>query len=343
MINLQREFLQFHDNIKLSFENAQLAEKRDLLLDILKQNICCEASLFSIFNQGSYAMHTGIKPEDSDYDIDVGLSFNINKNDYTDCTVVKKWVYDALATSTRNVEIRRSCVTVQYQKEKEPFYHIDFAVYAGQNDDEKLYIAKGKEFSSKDNKIWEPSDPKGLIENIQNRFEGDDAKQFRRVIRYLKKWKNHNFPSTGNCAPTGIALTVLAYNLFTIEKSRDWSKQTDTYNDFVALLNLAINIRSTFTTVWNSDDNKYYHSISVSLPVEPYNNLFEKMTGVQTEEFYQKIDKLISDLGEVKSKDKRSEACTILIRLFGENFPLTVDKSVVGTSESANEICNDYM
>jgi hypothetical protein len=75
--------------------------------------------------------------------------------------------------------------------------------------------------------------------------------------------------------------------------------------------------------------------ISVKLPVEPNNNLFEKMTEKQMESFYQKINSMVIKLDEVKAKEKRSDACSILVELFGDDFPVTVDKSMVGTSESA--------
>ena len=69
MVNLQDAFLEFHDNIKLDDENETLREKRDILLKVLKDHISDEAASYSTFNQGSYAMGTGIKPDNGDYDI----------------------------------------------------------------------------------------------------------------------------------------------------------------------------------------------------------------------------------------------------------------------------------
>lgn len=335
MVNLQKEFLEFHEEIKLSDENAILREKREILLNKLAKNICDEAATYSTFNQGSYAMGTGIKPEDDDYDIDVGIKFNINKDDYPDPVRVKKWVRDALEGHTKSVEIRRSCVTVTYQKDNDPIYHVDFAIYAASNDDGKMYISKGKEFSTEENRKWEISDPQGLITTIKEKHKDDDGKQFRRAIRYLKKWKIHNFSSDGNEAPTGISLTILAYNLFSVSKTFDWSKQKYIYDDFTAFYNLAVSIKNSFSYKWNEEDSQWYHTISINLPVEPYNNLFEKMTDKQLNRFYNKVETLITKLNEVKEKDKRSDACAILIEIFGEDFPSTVDKSIVGTSESA--------
>lgn len=336
MLDLQKEFIEFHDNIKLDDENKKLREKRDILLKKLKSNISKDAPSYTTFNQGSYAMGTGIYPEDDDYDIDVGIKFSISKDDYNDPVEPKKWIKDALDGHTKKVEIRRSCVTVTYQENGESAYHVDFAVYAADNADKKLYIAKGKPYSDKDHRYWEVSDPQGMIDTIKGKYSGDDAAQFRRIIRYMKKWKTHNFSSSGDSAPTGIALTILAYDDgFSIKKTYDWSTGKYVYDDFAALYNLVTNIRNRFSYSWSDEMEEMCHKITLNLPVEPYNNLFSKMTDKQMENFYQKIDKMLGKLDEVKEKTKRSEACTILTELFGEDFPVTVDKSMVGTSESA--------
>lgn len=335
MLNLQKEFIDFHDKIKLDDENTTLREKRDILLKKLKDKISEDAASYTTFNQGSYAMCTGIIPEDEDYDIDVGLKFSIDKDDYPDPIVPKKWVRDALDGHTKSVDIRRSCVTVTYQIDGESAYHVDFAIYAAENADGKMYIAKGKEFSSDENKKWELSDPQGLIDTVKGKYSGDDAAQFRRVIRYMKKWRTHQFSSGGNGAPTGISLTILAYDLFSVKKTYDWSTKKDVYDDFSALYDLVTSIKNAFSLTWNGEEKVWYHTISMNLPVEPRNNLFEKMTEKQMENFYQKLNSMITKLDEVKTKEKRSDACSILVDLFGEDFPVTVDKSMVGTSESA--------
>lgn len=334
MVNLQKEFIEFHDKIKLSDENETLREKRDILLKKLERNISEDAPSYTTFNQGSYAMGTGIKPEDGDYDIDVGLKFSIDKDSYSDPVEPKKWVKDALENHTKRVAIRRSCVTVTYQKDGEPEYHVDFAVYANNNKDGKMYIAKGKEYSDADHRYWEVSDPQRLINLLKKKFNGEDGKQFRRVIRYLKKWKDHNTQLEGNGAPTGISLTILAYNYFVISKTYDPFNAKYEYNDFAALKSLVGSIYGGFMLDYD-DDIGYYHYISTLLPVEPYSNLFEKMTKRQMEAFYCEVSSMHDELKRVEDQDKKSEACTILANLFGEEFPITVDKSYVGTSESA--------
>ena len=336
MANLQTAFKEFHDNIKLDNENEILREKRDILLRKLKDKISDDAASYASFNQGSYAMYTGIKPDDDDFDIDVGLEFSIEKDDYPDPVKVKKWVKDALDGHTKSVKIRRSCVTVQYQINSEPVYHVDFAIYAANNADGKLYIAKGKENSGEEYRKWEESDPKGLMNCIAERFtDSDERAQFRRIIRYFKKWSNVTFSSDGNSAPTGIALTVLAYDRFEVYKTFDSIASTYAYDDFSALLDLVNSIESAFTLKYDSDSASFFHDISVSLPVEPYSDLLTKMTMNQKETFYNKLVDLSSKLSTVEEKTLLADKCTILQDIFGEDFPIKTTRSAIGSSESA--------
>ncbi len=336
MVNIQSEFIQFHENIELSDETKELREKRDILLDKLKETIPAEAASYTHFVQGSYAMGTGIKPTNGDYDIDVGLEFDIDKDDYPDPVTIKKWVKEALDGHTKSVKIRRSCVTVTYQKDDEPVYHVDFACYAAYNKNQKLYIAKGKEYSEAENRVWELSDPKGLINLIKNKFSSEDEQnQFKRIIRYMKKWKNEKFEVTGSAAPTGIALTVLAYNFFSPAYKFDSLKGTRVYDDFTALKKLVQSIMNQFTYSYDYDNRKYYYTIQQKLPVEPYNDLFSKMSKLQQNDFYSKLSAMKSKLAEVENTSKKSEACKVLAQIFGDDFPITAERSYVGTSESA--------
>lgn len=335
MVNIQPEFIKFHEIIKLSDETKELREKRDILLKKLKEKISTEATSYTHFVQGSYAMGTGIKPTDGDYDIDVGLEFDIDKDEYPDPVTIKKWVKDALDGHTKSVKIRRSCVTVTYQKDSEPVYHVDFACYAANNKDQKLYIAKGKEYSESENRVWELSDPKGLIDLIKHKFSNEDEQaQFKRIIRYMKKWKNEKFEVSGSAAPTGIALTVLAYNLFSPAYKFDSLKGTRVYDDFTALKNFVQSILSRFAKYYDENGVVYY-TISQNLPVEPYNDLFSKMTEIQQDDFHSKLSTMKSKLAEVENTDKKSEACKVLAQIFGNDFKISADRSYVGTSESA--------
>ena len=214
----QKQFDEFHAAIKLDNddEKAKLREKRETLLTTLRKNLPADLPTFENFNQGSYSMHTGVVPLDGNYDIDVGLIFDCRRDKYPDPVVLKKKVRDALDSHGRTVTIRRPCVTVNYMRGDEVDYHVDLAVYV-KRDDNLLDLAKGKENSDSSRRVWEISDPKKLTELICTAFkDAGDLGQFRRCIRYFKRWRDAQFYSG---APLSIALTVAALKWFVPNKT----------------------------------------------------------------------------------------------------------------------------
>ena len=171
---------------------------------------------------------------------------------------------------------------------------------------------------------------------MSRRFANTDEKeQFRRIIRYMKKWKNKNFDTSGNSAPTGIALTTLAYNLFAPNYKISIVTGKREYDDFSALKVFVEGIKNSFSLSYDIAEGKFYHTIEQVLFVRPYNNLFEKMTKNQQENFYNRICTMASKLDDAEKQSKKSEACSILAEIFGDEFPVKTERSYVGHSESA--------
>lgn len=352
MADVQPQFEGFHEAIKLGNfdENAELREKRDRILDRLKENLDelrtgGKAPAYETFNQGSYAMGTGVKPLDSDYDIDVGIRFKIAKDDYPDPVEVKEWVYEALKGHTKRVEVRRSCVTVYYSRGDEPIYHVDLAIYSDRdcNPDGKMYLAKGRLNSAPEYRVWEPADPQGLMDLIAGRFpDPEDAKQFRRVVRYLKRWRDVKFTATGNAAPIGIGLTVAAYLWFSpTYKVPDPFSGARRYNDLPGLYRLISAMLGRFTTVYA--EGEWAERLRVELPVEPHNDLFGKMTNLQMRTFKTKLEALRQVLSQAIDEVDPVEACKLLRSEFGDDFPVPskeetgrkVPPSIISSSVSA--------
>ena len=273
---------------------------------------------FESFNQGSYAMHTGTKPLNDEYDIDVGIIFDNVKEDFDDPVELKKMVRKAIESNFRTVKIRRPCVTVTYQKDGRPEYHVDLAIYVKKTSGDTYYLAMGKEHSTSDNIEWWDSDPKGLTDKINNRFTGDDRKQFKRVIRFLKRWRDKKFTNS-NEAPISIALTCATYHWFAPAKTGG------EYSDLRAMLNLVNDMLDEFGI--------FSGRLAVELPVTPYNNLLEGVTDNQMGSFKEKLtifrDTLQSALDETSIK----EACKQLRKQFGNEFPEGED--VEDNSESS--------
>jgi hypothetical protein len=338
------QFNKFHENIKLKEENEILKEKRDIIIKKLNEKLPEETDYeFSVFNQGSYAMNTGIKPIDDDYDIDVGLYFEMSKSD-VDPISAKKWILNALEGHTKDVKMKNPCVTVTYAAG----YHVDVTVYAANNSDGKVYLAKGKPSSNSEDKYWDESNPKDLIKTIkENLFDENDRKQFRRVVRYLKRWKDIKFTSV-NGKPTGIALTSGVYHWLDIQKMIDPFDGKTTYKDLDALISIVSNMISNFVNEYVLVDGeyKYMPRLRVYLPVDPKPELFEKMTSKQMKTFKEKLEDLLAALKEAKGKTDPTEAAEILQKQFGEDFPIPTKSStgkkaiaaaVITSSESASE------
>jgi hypothetical protein len=332
MVNVQRQMLQFHEAIKLKRfdENEVLREKRDRILTRLNKRLPkifesknIKPIAYEIFDQGSYPLGTGTNPPNGHYDIDTGIRFKISKDDYPNPVFLKECVYLALSGHTYRVEIRRSCVTVFYQQEGEPVYHVDLAIYSDNscNPDGKMYLAKGKLNSTPEQRLWQESDPLGLMELIKNCFSNSrDAEQFRHTIRYLKRWKDIKFSSDGNAAPIGIGITVAAFYWFKPSFSLNSFANTQDYDDLEAVRRFVDAMLGQFKYV-NSSGNRVERLV-VQLPVSPSNDLFEKMTDTQMTELKEKLGNLLSAIEEAQQQVAPEEACKILQKQFGDDFPV---------------------
>lgn len=314
MAAIQSQFEQFHTNIKHDDddERTKLRDKRETLIKDLKDNLPDDVPAFKEFNQGSYAMHTGTVPPDGNYDIDVGLVFQCKRDKYSDPVEVKKKVRDALTRTNRTIDIRRPCVTVTYLRDGKPDYHVDLAIYV-QRDDDCLDLAMGKENSAVEKRFWQASDPKGLTNKINTRFSGDQLAQFRRCIRYLKRWRDHKFSNGG--APISIALTVAAYHWFS-----PYQDLAGKFVDLAALKALVKSMLDNFSASWNEGDLVF--RLKVNLPVTPNADLMAKMTNAQMETFKDRLTELRDALVAAEADDLPEDACARLQKQFGPDFPI---------------------
>lgn len=333
MADVQKQLLQFHNAIKQKrFEDEQvLRDKRDIVRKKLDENLPSifekydeDVPTWSWRDQGSYEMGTGTKPLSADFDIDQGLYFSLSTGDI-DPVTLKKRVHEALDGHTQDVEVRRPCVTVWYHEAGERIYHVDIAVYSEAEANwfggDKLAV--GRLGSSEENKGWEPSDPKGLADKIFGRFERNDRKQFRRVVRYLKRWKDHKFSSDGNAAPNGIGLTVAAYHWLTTAYVDEFVK--DKPDDLAALLGLVNEMIGRFTLT--THDGTFARRLAVNLPTSPYSDLFAKMTNAQMETMEEKLGKLRDALKYARDEVDPVDACKRLRKEFGDDFPVPEKRS----------------
>lgn len=334
---VQKQFEEFHKAICFdeNDEKATLREKRNTIIKALRDNLGDDVPTFTQFNQGSYSMHTGVVPLDGNFDIDVGMIFDCDQHRYPDPVALKKKVRDAVDTNFRTVVIRRPCVTVNYINDGKTAYHVDLAVYS-QDANGTLYLAKGKENSAEEHRIWERSDPKELTKLVCGAFEDSEKlAQFRRCIRYLKRWRQWQFSGPG--APISIALTVAALKWF--QPSFGTSSKPV---DLLAMLSWVQAMLDNFTNEYR-EDGGWHMRLNVSLPVAPYNDLMAKRTAVQMKDFRERLESLRDALQKAYDDELPEDACKVLKKQFGDDFKVpeksdtakVVAPAVISTGTSA--------
>ncbi|TSC33932.1 nucleotidyltransferase [Corallococcus sp. Z5C101001] len=343
MAVIQAQLIQFDNNIRLTrfSENRELREKRDIILDKLRDRFAAlrksrgkEIPYFESINQGSYEMGTGIHPAKGDYDIDVGLKFNRATSKYPNPVDLKRLVADALDGHTElGTEIRRSCVTVSYKRDGEQAFHVDLAVYAYEDPDsdpKKLFIAKGKKDAEAKDRWWEESDPEGLTDWVATRFEVSEQQvQFLRVIRALKRWKSEKFKMDGQNAPSGIGLTVAAGQWFRPQVREDSFMGVTATDDLKAMQDFIAVMVNRFIPCGLSEKGAPRYRLHVLLPVAPRKDIFERMSDGQMTTFRDRLIQLQERLTHVVKETDPVEACKLMQKEFGEEFPVP-DKGGTG-------------
>lgn len=325
---MQPQFERFHNAIKLDEddEHRKLREKREVLLRSLVDGLSPGFPKFTHFVQGSYAMRTGVVPLDGNYDIDVGLIFECSQKEFPDPVTLKRHVRDALIGYGRTVNIRRSCVTVTYIRDGRPDYHVDLALYVREKHG-SLLLAKGREFSGGNQRKWVQAFPKDLTAYIVGRFSGGDQAQFRRCVRYLKRWRDHRFSSGG---PISIALTVAAAHWFQPKYGSDGNP-----SDLEALHELVKKILEKSGAAIGLPGR-----VIVKIPKPGECDLLAGMTNRQMTGFRKRLSELDGVLKRCYGEVEVSAACLELQGQLGADFPngLPADIGVLPRSEKLRRI-----
>lgn len=327
-MSLQEQFVKFNETIRIDYDvKSELKEKRDILIGILRDS--GKLPGFTVLNQGSYIMYTGLEAVDKEYDIDVGLRFDVNTSDYEPMDL-KNIICDILKNHTEyGSKVKKPCVTITYKKDGEAAYHVDLVAYTyeDKNDhDSQMHLARGKD-STPDEICWEKSDPKGLVDYINNAITiGNDRDQYRRIIRYIKRWKNLKFDNNGHAEPASIGITLIAADKFQA------SSNNGEYNDLDALISFVKKIQNLFSYKGISDKGRLLYRIKYPMPYElkfdTNTDVFEKMSDSQMTDFKDKIDKLVRDLEVVQSEVDEVEQCKKLQKIFGDDFEVPETKAL---------------
>lgn len=315
-MSTQASFNKFHDKIKLSREDASYKdarEKDDSILKAVKSALKEEGyPVIADFLQGSMSTATGIKNPDGDFDIDRAIVIAYNGSP-DDPVKIKKIVLRVLENrGFQNAKIKKPCVTADYTSKN---LHIDIPIYREQNGDYELAV--GKKNSSEENKEWSKSDPNGLKQWINNSssYLGSANKkleQYKRLVRYLKRWRDNKFNASVAKKVFSIGLTVMAKEQF-IPSLDD----SDKANDLIALRDTVDRILKGGYFTYQSDN---CYKVKVYLPKSPWRDIFDGSSTNTGTQFQNKLNSLKSKLDKAIDETDLVKRCEILQEVFGDDF-----------------------
>lgn len=295
-------FIEFDDALRLSasqkkeIRNSREANRsaiRGWMTDHEKGSV-----KFSM--QGSFSMATTIAPlEDEEYDIDDGVYLceyeNAEKDDWPACSTVHDWIKSATKGHTKKDPIDKdACMRVSYAHG----YHVDIPIYI---------MKDGHAYLARKSSGWEINDAKEFKDWVNEKNPGDG--QLKRLIRYLKRWKDNN-----DIDVKGIALTILVTKNFESASNRDDDA-----------------LRYTVENICNSLESAF----ECIKPLSPYDDLFDKYSPSEAISIISSFKSLLETLNKAHMSDSAHEASTTLNDAFGESFPISPDKSAAKASVAA--------
>ena len=326
-MKLKKEFKDFYEEIRIDTEVEDLIEKREVLERNFKDNfpkICNDNGIdinksdIRAIDQGSYKLNTTIKSKYSSPDRDVAIMFPLNIDENNDPIKIKKFAKQALEiTNIREPIIKEPCINVSYKKDGIEYLHVDLPLYAQYND--KVYLARGK---NSDNCSWEEADPDGLNEYFLKYLR--DNGQLRRIVRYLKKWKQESYKSSTNDneVPPSIGLTLLVCECF---EPAQQAEEDDLYTLYMTVKNIC----NKFDVTKDVDGNIIKADIKCDLPTVPYSDVFFKLRKSDNYliKFYKRLNKACGYLEDAYNLESEHDAAIYVKKVLGDEFEVP-DKDV---------------
>lgn len=315
-MSIQARFNKFHDKIKLSREDSEYKdarEKDDSILKDIKTALKDEGyPVIEDFLQGSMSTATAVKNPGEDFDIDRATVI-ASEGSPEDPVEIKKIVLGVLEDrGFKNAKIKKPCVTADYASKN---LHIDIPIYREKDGDYELAV--GKKNSNNENKEWSKSDPKGLKDwiNDSSNYLGSSSKkleQYKRLVRYLKRWRDNKFSADVAKKVFSIALTVMAKEQF-----KPYLDDNEKANDLISLRNSVEAILNGGYFSYQGDDQ---YKVKVDLPKSPWRDIFNDSSVNTGTQFYNKLKSLKAKLIEAIDEEDLIKQCKILNKVFGDDF-----------------------
>lgn len=336
-MKLKKEFSDFYNSIRIDTESAALRDKRTVLESDIKDKLPrifsdhdleLNKSDIRMIDQGSYKYSTTIKDTVVDRDVAVMIPLDTSKN--PDPRIIKGYLKDAISIPSRTVTIKEPCIRAAYYEHGEEWLHIDLPLYA--DDSGVIKLARGK--ANSDNYSWESADPDGLNDYLCKRINGHD--QLRRIICYIKKWRNEKYSNTAydHSIPPSIGLTLLACDCFTAKTSSEGD------DDLLALQQTMKAIKEKFAVTTDWQGNITSASLTRLLPVTPFTDVFKKMKQSSSSymvTFYNRLVAAVNDLTNAVNVESAHDAGIYVQRVLGSDFTVPPKEAVATAARSKRE------
>ena len=300
----------YRNKITLGSEKEdQLRTSRNALRKKVKSHLEGKgAKDVKFYRQGSYAHRTIVNPLDGDYDIDDGVYMDLSGfENEPSTTTIHNWIVEAVEGHTDiKPNDREPCVRAIFKAG----YHVDLPAYkiVQENDKDKNHLAKKAAG-------WEESNPRGMNNWFQQEVK-NKSPQVRRVVKYLKGWKDFRKSKSSAKLPSGLTLTILATEEFVSDIRDDIS--------FSGTNKAVLNRLKLNEAIWK--------------PYQPTENMRKYMTDGQFENFLEELEKLVAAGKEAIGEDNARTASEKWRKVLGERFHCPIPIKVRGQKSSPKHL-----
>ncbi len=315
MANNHEQFIEFNGTIKLSeSKKEELRKNRNELRKKIEKYFNDEKpneTKPEFHAQGSFMMHTTVNPlpnyeEDENgntktlypYDLDDGVYFIDKLENKQSVSTYHTWIYNAVKDHTLKGALKKNtCVRVLYADG----HNIDLPIYFEEKDKENVI----PELAHKSEGFIE-SDPIEFYEWFNNKAND----QLKRIVRYLKAWKDKQDKSYSTKMPSGLILTILATNNF-VSNDRD-----------------DISLKNTLQEIKDTLDSKYECFRPTTKKDE---DLIQKYSETH---FKDRLNKFLESAKDAVEHSNPKEGCKKWQKHLGDRFSCS---TVEDTSSNNNE------
>ncbi|WP_462251199.1 cyclic GMP-AMP synthase DncV-like nucleotidyltransferase [Ekhidna sp.] len=284
------EFLDFNKNLVVTKSKIEKLNRGYNTIKRLLKSYFGEHRDFSIpkfAKQGSSETGTMIRTVDDTCDFDIGIYFfEKPKKTYE---TIQEHISNALQGHTSfGGKCLKKCVRLIYSGD----FHIDMPVYYKSKEGNFLLGSKGD--------LWEICDSKFFKDwVIESTYENE---QILRIIRYFKAWSDHYRFKKSIKMPSGLVFTIWVIEHYK-EDRRDDVAFILTASEILQYLGWNL------TMTWTCE-----------MPVEPYDNVLEKLNGDQQTNFRNGLKELVELGSTALSQDDKSKSIKIWMKLLGKRF-----------------------